>query len=80
MTKFWFDQHVTLDTAQPLTVLLFDLCSPGQELLFVQDDSGGLLVGTIPVSAARLSHFVQSLVLLHWTMAISRIMTSSVPT
>lgn len=80
MTKFWFDQHVTLDTAQPLTVLLFDLCSPGQELLFVQDDSGGLLVGTIPVSAVTLSHFVQSLVLLHWTMAISRIMTSSVPT
>lgn len=39
MTKFWFDQHVTLDTAQPLTVLLFDLCPPGQELLFVQHDN-----------------------------------------
>lgn len=44
MTKFSFDQHVTLAAEQPLTVLLFDLCSPGQELLFVQDDSGGLLV------------------------------------
>jgi len=53
MTKFSFDQHVTLAAEQPLTVLLFDLCAPGQELLFVQYDSRDSVISAWNISRLR---------------------------
>jgi hypothetical protein len=79
MTKYLFDHRVTPGAELPLTVPLFDICSPSHRF---REGSGRVSndwVEHLPSAAmpVKMSHFLQSVVLRVWEAAIPRIMTSN---